>query len=72
MPSVTIRLNISAKELLKYYQGTASLVRARAEDGRYVQFPANVLRAFVTNTGIQGEFCIEYSAAGHFERITPL
>jgi hypothetical protein len=57
---ITFSLNISADELLRYYQGVASMVVARSLDGRTVRFPASRLRPFMTTTGIQGRFTISF------------
>lgn len=69
MPNVTISLNISSDEYLRFYEGSAELVVAQAKDGRTVQFPANLLRQFVTHEGIVGQFIIEYDAQGKFSKI---
>jgi hypothetical protein len=49
-------LFISAAEFLRYYEGTATMATVVADDGRRIRFPARHLRAFVTQTGIQGRF----------------
>lgn len=41
-----------------YYQGMARQVVVKAFDGRTLQFPANVLRPFVTHSGVSGLFVI--------------
>lgn len=56
------RLHIPPDELARFYQGAASSVIARAEDGRNVQFPANALRPFVTRSGVHGRFELELGA----------
>ncbi len=56
MPECVVVLNIDTAALLHYYSGRASAVQARAVDGRMIQFPASALRAFVTNSGVQGTF----------------
>ena len=53
---VRFALNISQDELLSYYEGTARAVMVKASDGRNIQFPANVLRPFVTGDGVRGIF----------------
>jgi uncharacterized protein YqjF (DUF2071 family) len=35
-------------------------------DGRSIQFPANVLRQFVTSEGVQGIFEMEFDADNKF------
>ena len=53
-------LNISADEMLRYYQGVAAVVSARSIDGKKIQFPASRLRPFMTQSGIQGRFAISF------------
>ena len=62
MHELHVLLNISAEEFLSYYRGDAHTVIAQTKDGRRVQFPANVLRPFLTHSGIQGEFAIRFDA----------
>ncbi len=54
--TLRVVLNISTAELLRYYQGAAQQVAARARDGRRVHFPANILRQVVDHDGVHGEF----------------
>ena len=56
MPDLVLRLSLSREEVLRYYAGSATSVRAQATDGRSVQFPAEVLRRHVTASGVQGLF----------------
>ena len=69
MPSVIVDLRISYEEFLKFYQGIAYQVEAKAEDGRKVQFPARVLRPYVVKHGIDGRFKIDYDHTGKFQAI---
>ena len=59
---VRFRLAISADRYLRYYQGRANAVIARAHDGRRIQFPADTLRPFVMHNGINGEFALRFDA----------
>ncbi len=52
------RLNISADQYLRYYQGAASNVQVLSECGNRLRFPASRLRPFLTRTGISGHFRI--------------
>ena len=54
-------LNISAELYGVYYQGNARFVQVKAEDGRTLRFPASELQRFVSHTGVQGNFEIEFS-----------
>ncbi len=53
-------LDISPEKYRTYYQGAAKFVRVRAEDGRSLKFPASELQRFVSHSGIQGRFEIEF------------
>jgi hypothetical protein len=57
---ITFALDISPDEYLRYYQGTARHVIACGRDGRTVQFPAGLLRRFLTHEGVHGEFRIRF------------
>jgi len=54
--SYRFSLFISADEYLKVYANGARHVVARASNGQRVQFPANLLRAYVTRNGVSGQF----------------
>ena len=69
MPTVQIKLAISSTEYSRYYRGQASNVICKAKDGRTVQFPAAVLRPYLTHDGIFGEFNIEFSDQNKFLEI---
>ena len=58
MKEIRFHLSIPAHRYLSYYQGVAKKVIARAHDGARVQFPAEILRPFLTYDGIFGEFCL--------------
>lgn len=60
MPELRVPLTISADEYEHYYRGVAKVVIATSSDGRRVQFPANVLRPFLTRSGIHGEFVLVF------------
>ncbi|MGE0372788.1 MAG: DUF2835 domain-containing protein [Gammaproteobacteria bacterium] len=57
---ITFLLNIAPDEYLRYYQGTVRHVLARGRDGRTVQFPAGLLRPFLTHDGVHGEFRLRF------------
>ncbi|MFQ5828683.1 MAG: DUF2835 domain-containing protein [Candidatus Methylomirabilia bacterium] len=60
MPEIRFSLRIPLEEYFAYYEGAAESVIATASDGRTVQFPARLLRQFLTWKGVFGEFVIEY------------
>jgi uncharacterized protein DUF2835 len=53
-------LHISQEEVLRYYQGSANSVVVRAENGQRLQFPAEHIRPFIDQNGVQGTFSISY------------
>lgn len=63
---VRFMLSISQDVLLSYYEGGAQAVVVKSEDGRSIQFPANILRQFVTNNGVHGVFEIEFDENNKF------
>ena len=66
MAKITVELNITESEILRYYQGGATDVSAMSIDGRTVRFPARVIRPFVTKLGVQGVFDIYFDDSGKF------
>jgi hypothetical protein len=72
MPTITVTLRMSLRRFQAYYEGTAKSVVVRADDGRVVQFPARVLRPFVTHSGIQGTFELTVTARHQFVSIRRL
>lgn len=58
MKRYEFHLDISSEEFLDYYRGTAKRVLVHLTDGRSVQFPASLLKQFVTSGGIQGDFVL--------------
>ena len=63
---VRFALNISQDVLLSYYEGAAKSVVVKSMDGRSIQFPANILRQFVTADGVQGLFEMEFDENNKF------
>ena len=60
------RLNISADQYLRYYQGAASSVQVLSECGNRLRFPASRLRPFLTRSGISGRFRISVDEQQRF------
>lgn len=52
MSSVAVTLTINTQEFARLYQGHTHDVICTTRDGRTVQFPATVLRQFLTHNGI--------------------
>ena len=60
MQRVIIQLSLSTERVMEYYRGAARYVLTVAKDGRTVQFPASMLRQFVTEEGVHGSFEIVF------------
>ena len=60
MQRVIVQLNLSSERVMEYYRGVARYVLTVAQDGRTVQFPASMLRQFVTEEGVRGSFEIVF------------
>ena len=66
------RINLSAEEYLRYYQGRAGAVIVQSEDGRRIQLPAARLRPFVMQEGVRGRFEITLDGNNRLQRIERL
>ncbi len=67
-------LSISPERYLDYYRGAVRQVLARCPDGATVQFPASLLKPFVTAAGIHGDFvltCSDDCKGAHLQRLPP-
>ena len=58
MQQFEFRLSLSSEQYLDYYRGTVQQVLVRCTDGGTVQFPAALLKTFVTPSGIHGTFVL--------------
>ena len=65
-------LRISYDDYLLVYQGHAKSIIATATDGRLVQFPAEVVKPYLTHSGIQGFFEIVFNRCNKFQSIKKL
>ena len=63
---VIIDIAISNDEYRKLYAGVTHNAKVTARDGRVIQFPAAILRSFLTHTGIQGSFLIYFDENNKF------
>lgn len=53
-------LHIPAVDYVAYYRGGVNYVLATTPEGVRVQFPARLLRPFVTREGVIGDFVLRY------------
>jgi hypothetical protein len=58
MKKYEFQLGISSERYLDYYRGTIRQVVVRCSDGLTLQFPASLLKPFVTAAGIHGTFVL--------------
>lgn len=58
MKRYEFHLTLSSEEYLDYYRGTARSVLVHLSNGSSIQFPASLLKEFVTSGGIQGDFVL--------------
>ena len=69
MNKITVSLAITREQYLQYYQGSVSRVVATAVNGQRVQFPANILKPFVSHNGINGLFELSFDGDNKFQTI---
>jgi hypothetical protein len=69
---VRFRLNLTAEQYLKYYEGNVDAVQVVSDDGRQIRFPAAVLRPYLTHAGISGYFVIHFDEQHRFRTIEKL
>jgi hypothetical protein len=58
MKAFEFHLDIPAERYLAVYQGSARHAVARCRNGETIQFPALLLKPFLTHTGIHGDFVL--------------
>ena len=66
MTRLVVSLSISDTEYLKWYSGTATTVTAQTQQGVSINFPANILKQFVTHNVVQCLFEIEFDNENRF------
>lgn len=66
MPRLILDINLPAERLLSLYRGQANRVLLKSRTGQQVNLSAHHLRSFVTTTGVQGCFALEYTDEGQF------
>jgi len=53
-------MSLNRDKYMEYYAGQASCIRVRTEEGPTIQFPASVVKPWITHHGIDGYFQIEF------------
>ena len=51
-------LYLSAEQFRRYYQGRVNSVQVKTKCGRNVRFNAEILRKYVSQDGVQGNFVL--------------
>lgn len=69
MKEFRFNLDIPVHEFMAYYEGVARTVYTVTVDGQTVQFPASVLRPYLTERGIYGEFILQCDEHHRFKGI---
>ncbi|QRY78651.1 DUF2835 domain-containing protein [Pseudomonas sp. PDNC002] len=64
MPSVVLDISLPTHRLQALYRGQANRIQVVSRDGRQVNLPAHHLRPFITHTGVQGSFELEFDESG--------
>lgn len=72
MHSIIVDIRITADEYLKQYKLPNAVVVTQSRCGRRVKFPANILQKFVSYSGIDGSFRIQFSADGKMQSVEQL
>lgn len=65
--SEKFNLNIPKERILSYYSGHTRYIRVKSDSGLWVQFPASLIRPFVTEVGVHGYFEIIFRSDGKLE-----
>ena len=58
--SIQFSIKLSYEKYSAFYKGHAESVLVRANDGRKIQFPAEILKPYLTPDGINGVFIIHF------------
>ncbi len=65
-------LRLTEEQILDYYRGGIQHALARTATGQVIQFPASLLRQFVTADGIHGRFALTCDDANENSRLEKL
>lgn len=69
LPEIVMNIRIPADECQRLYQGVARNVAAQSIDGRRIQFPAMILRPYITHQGVNGRFRLIFDELNRFKAI---
>ncbi|PCJ32921.1 MAG: hypothetical protein COA90_01415 [Gammaproteobacteria bacterium] len=60
MTELKFYLKVSREQALQYYQGSIRSVIVTSTQGKRIQFPAEHIRPFINQQGIEGYFSIQF------------
>lgn len=72
MPSVDIKLDLSAEQCRAHYAGAVDSIRTRTLDGRSVMLPSRVLHHIIKPDGVHGIYRVTFDDGGRFLSIRAL
>ncbi|WP_455205101.1 DUF2835 family protein [Kaarinaea lacus] len=62
-------MGLSAHKLMEYYRGNVKNVLVTTEEGLKLQLPLQVLKSYVSHSGIYGEFVVDVDDNNKFVNI---
>ena len=72
MPVSIFNIYLSEQETLSFYSARSKRVKVTAENGQTLSLPWEVLKPYVTKSGIRGRFAIYFNDHGKFIRLRRL
>ncbi len=67
--SIPFSIELSYEKYTAFYKGYADSVVVRAFDGRKIQFPAEILKPYLTHNGINGHFVIHFDDQNKYKSL---
>ncbi len=67
--SIQFSIKLSYDKYIAFYKGYAQNVLVRANDGRKIQFPAEILKPYLTREGINGHFIIHFDDRNKYQSL---
>ncbi len=67
--SIQFSIKLSYDKYIAFYKGYAQSVLVRANDGRKIQFPAEILKPYLTREGINGHFIIHFDDRNKYQSL---
>lgn len=67
--SIQFSIKLSYDKYIAFYKGYAQNVLVRSNDGRKIQFPAEILKPYLTREGINGHFIIHFDDRNKYQSL---